>query len=76
MISEPEAKALILSKHHDLIAEQLNRYLSAEKDSVLKVFELLWEKYAASTRQQIDECEGILSELNGALLKLNYVGQE
>ena len=37
---------MILEKHHDLVAEQLERYLNAERRELLAVFETLWDKYA------------------------------
>jgi len=51
VITEPEAKELILRKHYDLVADQLSRYLNAEKRAVLAVFENLWDKYQTSAKQ-------------------------
>lgn len=49
-MTEEEAKQLILQKHHNLIADQLERYLNAEKRAMLAPFENLWDKYAVSMR--------------------------
>lgn len=51
MVTDEEAKVLILQKHHDLLAEHLNRYLSAEQRSLALVFENLWDKYYLSEEQ-------------------------
>ena len=64
---------MILHKHHDLVADQLNRYLNAEKRAVLRVFENLWDKYAAPTRSLEAARQQTDTELKGFLTKLNYL---
>src|SRR5262249_10726048 len=72
MITESEAKALILQKHHDLVAEQLNRYLNAEKRGLLNVFENLWEKYAMASTKLDTLRQQTTAYLNNVLANLNY----
>lgn len=73
VITEADAKALILRKHHDLVAEQLERYLGAEKRRLLQVFETLWDKYATSVRSLDGERINTLSNLMESLRSLNYM---
>ncbi len=72
MITEPEAKALILQKHHDLVAEQMNRYLNAEKHGLLNVFENLWEKYFVCAANIESEKATVSEWLQSFLSKLGY----
>jgi type I restriction enzyme M protein len=48
VVGKEEAQELILQKHHDLIKEHLQKYLSAENKSVDHIFEILWDKYSQS----------------------------
>ncbi len=73
VITELEAKALILQKHHDLVAEQLNRYLSAEKRDLLGVFESLYEKYSQAANVIEAERQKTLSDLGNFLQSLTYI---
>ena len=73
VITEPEAKVLILQKHHDLIDEQLNRYLNAEKRGLLNLIEKLWEKYAVATTMVEARLNTVNCVLNDFLKNLNYV---
>lgn len=47
---EGEAKTLILRKLYDLVNQELNRYLNAEKRKLIQLVESLWDQYAASSR--------------------------
>jgi len=51
-MSEEEARRLILKKLYDLIHEELNRYLNAEKRELIRIVENLWDKYAVSLRER------------------------
>lgn len=73
MITPAEAKELILDKHHDLVAEQLARYLNAEKRALLGVFETLLDKYAVSAEALEGERAASMAELQGYLERLGYV---
>lgn len=73
VITEDEAKELILKKHYDLVAEQLERFLNAIKRMVIFVFENFWDKYAVAATMVEREREETLQELNDFLSKLNYI---
>ena len=48
MISTEEAQKLILKKHFDIINNQLQRYLNAEKRALIGAYENLFDKYFVS----------------------------
>jgi len=73
-MSEEEAKLLILKKLYDLATSELHRYLSAEKRALVTIIENLWDKYAVSSRVLESERENTLTELNGFLAGLGYLG--
>jgi type I restriction enzyme M protein len=72
VITDPEARQLILRKHHDLVADQLNRYLNAEKRELLMVFDNLWNKYATSATRLQDDREAAQRNLGTILSRLGY----
>lgn len=72
VITEDEARTLILRKHHDLVAEQLERYLGAEQRRLVQVFETLWEKYRQSIREMKTSQAATSSKLDTLLAELNY----
>jgi len=74
-ISEADAKRLILKKLHDVANKELLRYLNAEKRALVAVVENLWDKYAVSSQALETGRESTLSELNGYLVGLGYIGQ-
>lgn len=73
-ISEADAKRLILKKLHDIANKELLRYLNAEKRALLAIVENLWDKYAVSSQALEAERENTLSDLNGFLTGLGYMG--
>ncbi len=75
MITDGQAKALILQKHHDLVAEQLNRYMSAEGRSLSFVFEHLWDKYSRSEEQLMTVWRDSELKLSSFLEQLQYVAK-
>lgn len=75
MIADTEAKALILQKHHDLIAEQLKRYLNTELRATVAVFANLWEKYSLSAETLVANTTGAQRDLWSALAELQYSEQ-
>ena len=72
VIGEAEARSLILRKHHDLVAEQLERYLGAEKRRLLQVFDNLWTKYAVSSEMLEAERMTTRTALMTYLHQLDY----
>lgn len=74
-ITEEECKTLILKKLYDLVANELERYLNAEKRKLINIFENFWDKYAISNKQLEESRSETLAELNGFLKKLGYFGK-
>ena len=73
IITEEDCKTLILQKHNNLINNELNKYLNAEKRKLIAGFEKLWDKYAVSSQELELEREGTLGELNLFLTELKYL---
>jgi len=73
VISEVEARELILKKHHDWVTEQLGRYLDAEKRAAVAVIDNLWIKYATSARGLGIERTQSSGALTSFLEKLSYI---
>ncbi|MFN8319205.1 MAG: type I restriction-modification system subunit M [Saprospiraceae bacterium] len=73
IITDEEAKTLILQKHNNLVQQELLKYLNAEKRKLIAGIEKLWEKYAVSSQKlELDRID-TLNELNGFLTELNYL---
>ena len=72
-LTEAEAKALILKKLHDLVANEQSRYLNAERRALIAVCENLWDKYAVSSRELEAERSETLKELEEIFSGLGYV---
>ena len=71
-VGEEEAKEMILQKHHDLVTEQLQKYLGIESRTMVQVFENFWIKYCVSL-QSIDTSQREISaQLNKFLTDLSY----
>jgi type I restriction enzyme M protein len=73
IITEEEAKTLILQKHNNLVQQELLKYLNAEKRKLIAGIEKLWDKYAVSAKQLEQERTNTLNELNAFLTELNYL---
>ena len=71
-ITAEEYKTLILKKLYDLVANELERYLNAEKRHLISVFENWWDKYAVSAEQLEKSRTETLEQLNGFLNDLGY----
>jgi type I restriction enzyme M protein len=71
-ITKEEARDLILQKHHDLMQEQLERYLNREKRELVSLVEKLWDKYAVSRNVLEQSRTSVLNKLNDFLTALNY----
>lgn len=71
-ITDAEARDLILQKHHDLMQEQLERYLNREKRELVSLVEKLWDKYAVSRNDLEQSRTDVLNRLNEYLTALNY----
>lgn len=71
-LSEGEARTLILKKLHDLVANELERYLKAQLREAVSIFEMLWNKYFVSLAELSKERDTKLSLLSNWLDKLGY----
>lgn len=72
-LTDEEARRLILKKLYDLAANELNRYLNAEKRVLIADVEKLWDKYAVSSRELELERAETLKTLDGFLKELGYL---
>lgn len=72
-LTEDDARRLILKKLYDLAANELSRYLNAEKRALITCVENLWDKYAVSSRELESERTETLKTLNGFLKSLGYL---
>lgn len=73
VISTEESQKLILKKHFDIINDQLQRYLNAEKRALVNAFENLFDKYYTSAQAIEQKRETTMAELNDFLTQLNYL---
>lgn len=73
LITMEESKRLILKKHYDLINDQLQRYLNAEKRALISSFENLWDKYYISANTIEFERKSKMKGLKAFLSELNYL---
>lgn len=73
MITTEESQKLILKKHFDIINDQLQRYLNAEKRALVNAFENLFDKYYTSAQAIELKREETMAELNDFLTQLNYL---
>ena len=71
-LTEEEAKELLLEKFYDLINQQLEKYLNAEKKELVRIFEKLWDKYSVSLEQLKEERDGEFKKLEEFLVRLRY----
>jgi type I restriction enzyme M protein len=74
-LTEAEARELILKKIYDLVTNELNRYLNAEKRRLIAVVENLWDKYAVSSRELESRRAETLKTLDEFLKGLGYFGE-
>jgi type I restriction enzyme M protein len=70
--TEAEARELILQKLFDSIADQMRRYLNAEKKTITGIIEKLWDKYKVSLVEIDTGRDVAVNKLNGFLEQLNY----
>ena len=73
MITTVESQKLILKKHFDIINNQLQRYLNAEKRALVSAYENLFDKYFTSAQSIELKRENTMAELNDFLTQLNYL---
>ena len=73
MITIEKSQKLILKKHFDIINDQLQRYLNAEKRALIAAYENLFDKYYNSAQAIEQMRETTIAELNDFLTQLNYL---
>ena len=76
IITTEQAQMLILKKHFDIINNQLQRYLNAEKRTLISAFENLFDKYYLSAKSIELSRNKTMLELNDFLIQLNYLKNE
>ena len=73
VITTEQAQNLILKKHFDIINNQLQRYLNAEKRTLISAYENLFDKYYTSAQSIEQSRNKTMNELNDFLTQLNYL---
>jgi len=73
IITAAQAQMLILKKHFDIINNQLQRYLNAEKRTLISAYENLFDKYYTSAQSIEQSRNKTMAELNDFLTQLNYL---
>lgn len=73
IITTEQAQMLILKKHFDIINNQLQRYLNAEKRTLISAYENLFDKYYISAQSIEQSRNRTMNELNDFLTQLNYL---
>lgn len=73
IITTEQAQMLILKKHFDIINNQLQRYLNAEKRTLVSAYENLFDKYYTSAQSIEQSRNKTMAELNDFLTQLNYL---
>ena len=73
IITTAQAQMLILKKHFDIINNQLQRYLNAEKRTLISAYENLFDKYYTSAQSIEQSRTKTMAELNDFLTQLNYL---
>jgi type I restriction enzyme M protein len=73
IITTEQAQMLILKKHFDIINNQLQRYLNAEKRTLISAYENLFDKYYTSAQSIEQSLNKTMNELNDFLAQLNYL---
>lgn len=71
-ISEEEAKGLILERFQRLLTEQYEGYLRQYQRTFIAAIENLWDKYAVTTKQILEERDKEAEKLNQYLVELGY----
>jgi len=62
----------LLEKFYDIVEEQLNQHLNAEKKEIIKILENLWDKYKVSLATLKEERDEETKKLDEFLEKLGY----
>ena len=72
VLTEVEARDLVLKKHYEMVYSQLMRYVKAETSIILSSQETLWTKYHKSSQHLEEALSETHKQLWGFMVKLNY----
>jgi type I restriction enzyme M protein len=72
MISEDEAKQLIVERFKRLLTEQFDEYLRQNQRGLIAAIENLWQKYAVTMKQILAERDREAAQLDRFLVELGY----
>jgi len=75
-ISQEEAKELILSRFKQELNTEYGTYIRAYLQVLIKAIENLWDKYAVTMKEILDERDQVAGELDGFFKELGYDAQE
>lgn len=73
IITTEQAQMLILKKHFDIINNQLQRYLNAEKRTLIGAYQNLFDKYYTSAQSIEQSRNKTMDDLNDFLTQLKYL---
>lgn len=73
VITSEECKTLILQKHNSLVQQELQKYLNAEKRTLIAGIEKLWDKYKVTSQNLENKRQESLDKLNRFLTELRYL---
>ncbi|MEW5869846.1 MAG: type I restriction-modification system subunit M [Chloroflexota bacterium] len=71
-LTADEARGLILEKLHDLLAEEMERYLKNQLREMVEIFENLWGKYSLSLRAISNQRNYLATKLDKNFEILGY----
>jgi len=71
-LKEKEARKLLLEKFYEIMNEQLNKYLNAEKRELVKIFGNFWGKYKISFNELRIKRDKEVKKVDDFLEKLGY----
>jgi type I restriction enzyme M protein len=72
-LKEDEAKSLILKKLHDVVANEMERYLKTQLRDIVSVLENLWDKYSESLQTIKSRRDQLVGKLENSFEGLGYV---
>lgn len=71
-LTEDQARLLILKKLHDVVANEMERYIKNQLRYVVSIFEAIWDKYQISLQEIISTRETVSQRLKAYLEGLGY----
>lgn len=71
-LTEDQARLLILKKLHDVVANEMERYIKNQLRYAVSIFEAIWDKYQISLQEIISTRETVSQRLKAYLEGLGY----